>query len=110
MPPNPPKNGLGVASLIVGVVALAASVTLIGGVVLGLVALIIGLAARSRVRRGEATNGGVAIAGIVLGTFATVVPVIIVLVLVFGTEAFNEDYLHCIGYHPGHEESCAQYR
>jgi Domain of unknown function (DUF4190) len=68
-----PKNGLGIASLVVAIVALLLSVSVIGGVILGFAAVILGLAARARVRRGEATNGGVAIGGIVLGIIAGVV-------------------------------------
>jgi len=85
LPPSPthPKNGLGMASLVVAIVALLLSVSVIGGVIFGFVAVIIGLAAHARVRRGEATNGGVAITGIVLGIVAgVVVPAIIMVALV----------------------------
>lgn len=108
--PTNPKNGLGIASLVVAIVALVVSVTVVGGVVLGFVAVIFGLAAHARVRRGEATNGGVAMTGIVLGIVAAVIPLIIVVALVFGTDLFNGDYQRCIGYHPVHEKSCDRYR
>jgi len=105
-----PRNGLGIASLVLGIVALLATWTVVGGVVLGVVAVVIGGAARARVRRGEATNGGVAIAGIVLGIVAAVAPILIMVVLALFTDVFNEDYQHCIGYHPGDEQACEQYR
>jgi hypothetical protein len=66
-PPLAPKNGLGIASLVIAIVGL---LTTVGGIVLGIVAVIIGFVARGRVKRGEANNGGVAIAGIVLGFLA----------------------------------------
>ncbi|MBB2990601.1 heme/copper-type cytochrome/quinol oxidase subunit 2 [Mycolicibacterium iranicum] len=99
-PPVPaaPKNGLGTASLVVGIVSLF---TLFGGVVLGVVAVVLGFLGRGRVARGEATNGGVALAGIVLGALSIVVSIaLIVVVGIFGVAFFNEvggsDYIDCV--------------
>jgi hypothetical protein len=108
--PGAPRNGLGVASLVVAIVALLACWTLFGGVALGVVAVAMGASARGRVRRGQATNGGVAIAGIVLGIVAAVAPIVILVALAVGTDLLNGDYQHCIGYHPGDEQACEQYR
>jgi hypothetical protein len=57
-PPVAPKNGLGIASLVLAVVGLLSVATVI---------------AHARAKRGTADNGGVAIAGIVLGGLAVVV-------------------------------------
>ena len=65
-----PSNGLGTAALVLGILAVLTTITVIGGVVLGLVALILGFLARGKVKRGEATNGGSALAGIILGAIA----------------------------------------
>ena len=75
-PPVGPKNGLGIAALIVAIIGLVFCWTVVGGIILGVVAVIIGFLARGRVNRGEASNGGVAIAGIVLGlrTMSTACP------------------------------------
>ncbi|MBV8927948.1 MAG: DUF2156 domain-containing protein, partial [Mycobacteriaceae bacterium] len=48
-------------------IALVTCASVVLGVILGIVAVVIGFAARGRVKRGEANNGGIAIAGIVLG-------------------------------------------
>jgi hypothetical protein len=111
-PPAPaaPMNGLGIASLVVGIVALLATWTVLGSLALGVIAAALGATARGRVRRGEATNGGVATAGIVLGIVAAVAPIILLVGLAVFTDAFNGDYQHCIGYHPGDEQACEQYR
>jgi hypothetical protein len=111
-PPAPPgpRNGLGVASLVVGIVALLSSWTIFGGLALGVIAATMGASARGRFRRGQATNGGVAIAGIVLGIVAAVAPIIILVGLALGTDLLNGDYQHCIGYHPGDEQACDRYR
>jgi hypothetical protein len=108
-PPSGHRNGLGTGSLVLALVALATTVTLVGGVVLGITAAVMGFVARGRVKRGEATNGGVAMAGILLGILAAVVELGLIW-LAFGTDLFNEDYQHCLGEANGHAEYCQQYR
>jgi len=74
-PPTGPKNGLGIAALVIAIIGLITCwIPFAGliGIVLGIVAVAIGFPARSRVKRGEANNGGVAIAGIVLGILAII--------------------------------------
>src|ERR1700739_5034675 len=68
-PPDAPRNQVGVASLILGVVALITCWLLIG-VPFGIAAVITGDTARRRVQRGEANNPRTAIAGIALGAVA----------------------------------------
>jgi len=89
-----PKNGLAIASLVIAAVAQLSTLLLVpwsiggeilsllaavfgifgaiasvfGGIIVGVVAVVIGFAARRRVKRGEANNEGIAIAGIVLGS------------------------------------------
>ena len=64
--PDAPRNQFGVASLIVGLVALMTCWLLIG-VPFGIAAVITGDIARRRVQRGEANNPRIAMAGMVLG-------------------------------------------
>lgn len=71
--PMPPRNGMGVTALVLGVIGLVASCSVAGGLVLGISAIIIGVLAKGRVKRGEANNGGVATTGIVLGVLATLI-------------------------------------
>jgi hypothetical protein len=70
--PGPPKNGMGVAALVVAIIALISSVSVIGGILLGIVAVILGFIGRGRVKSGEANNGGVATAGIILGVISII--------------------------------------
>ena len=97
--PAPPviRNGLGVAALLVGIIALVASVSVAGGIILGIVAVILGFAGRARARRGEATNGGVALAGIIVGVIAVVAGLAFV---AFWVGLFNQvgagDYFACL--------------
>jgi len=69
--PDAPRNQVGVASLILGVIALSTCWLLIG-VPLGIAAVITGDVARRRVQRREANNPRAATAGIVLGAVAIV--------------------------------------
>ncbi|MCX3063877.1 DUF4190 domain-containing protein [Streptomyces beihaiensis] len=67
--PQIARNGLGTAALILGIIgALSGLVPIMFWLagVLGVIALILGLAGRGRVKRGEATNKGVALAGVLL--------------------------------------------
>ncbi|HTY32036.1 DUF4190 domain-containing protein [Mycobacterium sp.] len=64
--PDAPRNEVGVASLLVGMVALLTCWLLIG-VPFGIAAVITGDVGRRRVQRGEANNPRIAVAGMVLG-------------------------------------------
>jgi ABC-type phosphate transport system permease subunit len=69
--PDAPRNEFGVASLILGLVALLTCWLLIG-VPFGIAAVITGDIARRRVERRVANNPRTAMAGIVLGAVAIV--------------------------------------
>jgi Flp pilus assembly pilin Flp len=79
-PPAGTRNGLGTGALVVGILALITSWTVIGGIVLGLVAIVLGAVARGRAKRGEATNSGSAVAGLVLGLVSVIIAVVLVAV------------------------------
>jgi hypothetical protein len=96
-PPTGPRNGLGVAALIIAIIALVFCWSVFGGIILGLVAVIIGFVARGRVQRREATNGGVAIAGIVLGILAIILGLVFIPIW-FGVfrQVGGTDYIDCV--------------
>jgi chromate transport protein ChrA len=79
VPAGKPKNGLGVASLIIGILALVGSLTVVGGLVLGVLAAILGVLARAQVRHGQASNGDTAMTGVVLGVLAVIASLIFAL-------------------------------
>ena len=70
-----PKNGLGVAALVLGILGLLTFWTVIGGILLGIVAVVLGIIGRGRAKKGVATNGGVALAGIITGALAVLVTI-----------------------------------
>lgn len=95
--PMPPRNGLGVTALVLAVIALVASCSVVGGLVLGIAAIIIGFLGRGRVTRGEANNGGIALTGIILGALAVIVSLAFIALY---SNVFNEyggrDLVSCV--------------
>lgn len=80
-PARPARNGLGIAALVLGILSIVPGFFYVG-VVLGIIAVILGFLARGRVKRGEATNGGMALAGIIAGIIGFVVAAIFISVTV----------------------------
>jgi uncharacterized protein DUF4190 len=96
-PPPVAKNGLGIAALVVAIVGLLLCWSVVGGVIFGFAAVILGFVARGRVKRGQATNGGIAIAGIVLGFLAIVVSLVFIPIWYsLFEEVGGTDYWDCV--------------
>ena len=96
-PPTGTRNGLGIAALVIAIIGLVLCWTVVGGVILGLSAVIIGFVAQGRVKRGQATNGGVAIAGIVLGFLAIIVSLVFIPIWIgVFDEVGGTDYVDCL--------------
>jgi uncharacterized membrane protein len=66
-------GGMATAALVLGLLALITSFTVIGGVLLGLLAIIFGVIGLRRANRGLALGRGRAIAGIILGVLGILV-------------------------------------
>jgi hypothetical protein len=92
-----PRNGLGITSLILAIIALLGVWSVVAGIILGLTAVLIGFLARGRVKRGTANNGGVAIAGMVLGALAVVVGVVFIPIwAALWNDINGGDYVSCV--------------
>jgi hypothetical protein len=87
------SNGVGTAALVVGVLALLTSWLVFGGL-LGLVAIVLGVIGLGKVKRREASNKGMAIAGIVLGVLSILVAGAIIAA---GAAIFNSDTVQNFG-------------
>ncbi len=72
-----PRNGFGVAALVLGILALVTSITVVGGVLLGIAAIVFGVLGRGRAKKGQATNGGMALAGLILGVLGLVLSIVL---------------------------------
>jgi hypothetical protein len=92
-PGQAPRNGLGTTALVLGIVGILTSWFVLGGV-LGVLALIFGFIGRGRAGRREATNGGAALAGIILGALSILVAIAVV-VSVANNDHFK-NYRDCL--------------
>ena len=112
-----PRNGMGIAALVVGIVSLLVAwlpflglISVLGGVV-GIVLGAIGL---KRVRRREATNKGTSIAGIVVSVVAIILAVAAtVFATWFFTELLGPEFRECVESGGGGQEAfdqCVQER
>lgn len=96
MPPYQPQparpvaggGGMATAALVLGILALITCWTVIGGVLLGLLAVIFGIVGLRRANRGLAFGRGRAIAGIILGVLGIVVAGLLIAV---GVSLLNSD-------------------
>lgn len=66
-------GGMATTALVLGILALVTSITVFGGVLLGLLAVIFGVIGLRRANRGLALGRGRAIAGIILGVLGILV-------------------------------------
>ncbi|MEV6756459.1 DUF4190 domain-containing protein [Streptomyces sp. NPDC051214] len=90
--PMAPSNGMGVAALVLGIVSAAVFCLWPLAIVLGILAIIFGAIGRGRARRGEATNPGQALAGIICGAAGIVLGVaLLVVLIVVPDDVFEED-------------------
>ncbi|HET6634296.1 MAG TPA: DUF4190 domain-containing protein [Streptomyces sp.] len=83
-----PRNGIGIAALVLGILAVLLFWTIIGGIVLGLIGLILGIVGFRRGRRGQATNGTMSLIGGILGLLGLIVSAVII---VAGVSLLNSD-------------------
>ncbi len=85
-----PKNWMGITALILGIVGIVASCCLGSGLLFGGGAVVLGVLGKNAVKAGEANNGGMAQAGLILGAIAAALSVIyIVLVVVLNVTNFG---------------------
>lgn len=112
MPPAAPRNGLGIASLVVAIAGLVTALSVVGGIALGAVAVLLGFLGQARVRRREADNGAVAITGIVLGVLAVLAGLACIFIYVgIWRTAGGDDYVNCMtkaGSDPAAQQQCTE--
>lgn len=108
-PPPARRNGLGVAALVIGILSVLTSITVIGGAVLGVGAIVLGVLGRGRVARREADNRGVATAGLVLGILGLLLSAALI---AFGVSLLNspegKQLTDCVDRANGDQNAVAQ--
>jgi len=100
-----PRNGMGIAALVLGALALVFSWTIVGGFLFGVLGVVFGFIHNGRVRRRQATAQGLGIAGLVLGIIGIVVAGILVIVgaWLFSTSR-GQNYLDCVNNANGNQQ------
>jgi hypothetical protein len=108
-PRREPRNGLGIAALVLGILALLTGLFVVGAA-FGLAAIVLGVLGRSRAKRGEATNGGMALAGIILGVLGVLLTVLVLVGVasLFDSEQFGNlaECLESAGSDPVAQQQC----
>ncbi|WP_055694736.1 DUF4190 domain-containing protein [Streptomyces prasinopilosus] len=109
--PGERRNGFGITALVLGLAGAVLFWTVVGGIVLGLLALVFGVIGYRRAKRGLATNGTMSVIGAVIGALVLVVSSVL---LAVGAALFNSDefknYTDCVE-HAGTEadrRQCAE--
>jgi len=94
-PPRRLRNGAGTSALVLGVLALVLAILVLTSpvaAILGIIAIVLGIVGIGRAERGEATNRGSAIAGLITGLLALALVALIVVSFArsaSGTERFT---------------------
>ncbi|QLY31037.1 DUF4190 domain-containing protein [Nocardia huaxiensis] len=93
---SPKGKGMAITAMVLGIIALPAILTVVGGILLGLVAAILGLIAIVKIRGGRAGGMGMAITGVVLGIIGIIGSVIWGLIIWTAAEETGfTDYIDC---------------
>jgi hypothetical protein len=105
---TPGTDGVAVAALIVGILAILVSWIPVVGALAGIIALVLGLVGRSRIKKSGANGNGMAVTGIATGAVAIAINVaIIAFFVIAGGDIFGEfsTYVECVE-ETGDEELC----
>ncbi len=87
-----PANGMGIASMILGIVSIPLVCCFSIGVVTGIVAIVLGFIGKAKADRGEATNRGMAIAGIVCGFVAVGLAILFFVLYLVGSVNYSWNF------------------
>lgn len=94
--PTAKRNGLGIAALVLGLLSIPFGLIFVGGV-MAVLAIIFGFLGRGRVKRGEADNPGVALAGIITGAIGLLVVIgFIIAVVALAHSSTVKNLQHCL--------------
>ncbi|MFJ6499850.1 DUF4190 domain-containing protein [Streptomyces virginiae] len=78
------SNGFGVTALVLGILAVVGCITSFFALALGIAAVVFGVLGRGKASRGEADNGGMALAGIILGAIGIVLGAVMIAIVFAG--------------------------
>jgi hypothetical protein len=94
-PPVAPRNGAGIAALVLGILSILLSWLLGLGLLPGVIGLVLGIVGLRRVRRGRATNRGTALAGLITSILGVLLSLVVVVVLAVAWNSGGRDLAAC---------------
>jgi hypothetical protein len=99
-----PRNGMGIAALVLGGLALVFSWTILGGFIFGVLGIVFAVIHKARVRQQRATGRGMAVAAVAMSVIGIAISAILVVVgaWLFGTR--SENYLDCVNNANGNQQ------
>lgn len=101
-------KGMAVTALVLGIVALIGFWTVIGGILFGLAAVVFGLIAFTRARRGSASGGVMAMIGLILGLLSLIGAVVaLVLTMHVYNNTGGREFFECLN-DAGSDQGAAQ--
>ena len=100
----PARNGMGIAALVLGGLALVFSWTILGGFIFGVLGVVLAGIHNARVRQQRATGRGMGVTALVLGIIGIAISAILFAVgaWLFGTRSQN--YLDCVNNANGNQQ------
>ncbi|WEH39408.1 DUF4190 domain-containing protein [Streptomyces sp. AM 2-1-1] len=88
-----PANGMGITAMVLGILSICLFCMYgVASIILGVLALIFGILGRKRAQRGEATNGGQALAGIITGSVGILIGAVIIGFLIWAFAVHADDF------------------
>ncbi|WP_459548662.1 DUF4190 domain-containing protein [Nocardia sp. X0981] len=94
---SPKRKGMAIAALVLGILAVFTFWTIVGGILFGLLAVILGVIALVKASRGTGGGGIMAVIGLVLGILA-IIGVIVMGVIGWGVwqDSGGQDFVDCV--------------
>jgi NADH:ubiquinone oxidoreductase subunit 6 (subunit J) len=92
--PTPPKNGLSIAALVLGIISIPAALTVWIGAICGVLAIVFGIIGLSQARKGRANKRALAVTGLITGVIGLVLSVVVFAYAVKRTQACQDRIGH----------------
>ncbi|WP_327148999.1 DUF4190 domain-containing protein [Nocardia sp. NBC_01329] len=106
---SPKRKGMAIAALVLGILGVLSFWTIAGGILFGLIAVILGVIALVKAKRGTGGGGIMAVIGLILGLLA-IVGVIVVAIVGWGiwSDSGGRDFVDCVSNANGDQTAVSQ--
>lgn len=106
---SPKSKGLAIAALVCGILAAISFCTIVGGLLFGLLAVVLGAIAGMKVRRGTGGGGVMAVVALILGVVAIVAAIVFgVFFWNFWEDSGGKEFTDCVSRAGSDQQQIAQ--